>query len=283
MNSVSAVTDQDQVQGQEPALVTLRGTAQGLEVLIDSAATAVDELTDKLRTQLAKAPDFFRGEDVVLRFRGTPPAGCLGPMEAAAREFGLHVVAVRSDAEEKRKAARAALSAVAELEQAEPGGPAVASAEPTAEPTEAIEDLAPSEPVDVSELVPVGQPPTHDAIAGGQRSAAATRMIVGPVRSGGVLEVTGDITIVGDVNPGAEVRAGGSIVVLGALRGVAHAGRRDGRGFILALRLAPQQLRIGALVARAADADQPDDRPEIAHAKDGRIIVEAYQGRLPGK
>jgi septum site-determining protein MinC len=115
------------------------------------------------------------------------------------------------------------------------------------------------------------------------RPVPATRMILGPVRSGCVLEVRGDITIVGDVNPGAEVRAGGSIVVLGALRGVAHAGRRDGQGFIFALRLAPQQLRIGSLVARAADADQPDDQPEIALAKNERIVVEAYQGKLPGK
>jgi len=30
--------------------------------------------------------------------------------------------------------------------------------------------------------------------------------------------------VLGDVNPGAEVVAGGDIIVLGALRGVAHAG-----------------------------------------------------------
>jgi septum site-determining protein MinC len=107
-------------------------------------------------------------------------------------------------------------------------------------------------------------------------------MIVGPLRSGVVLEATGDITIIGDVNPGAEVRAGGSIVVLGAMRGVAHAAML-GPGFILALRLDPQQLRLGNKVARAADSDEPGDRPEIAYAINERIVVEAYQGRLPGR
>jgi len=48
-------------------------------------------------------------------------------------------------------------------------------------------------------------------------------MVVGPVRSGVVLEHTGHLIVVGDVNPGAEIRAEGNIVVLGRLRGIAHA------------------------------------------------------------
>lgn len=44
------------------------------------------------------------------------------------------------------------------------------------------------------------------------------------VRSGQVLQVSGDLLLVGDVNPGGTVIAGGNIFVLGALRGIAHAG-----------------------------------------------------------
>jgi len=48
------------------------------------------------------------------------------------------------------------------------------------------------------------------------------------------------------------------------------------------LRLEPQQLRIGRLVARASDSDTPAAVPEIAHVTDATIIVERYLGRLPG-
>src|SRR5690625_2567029 len=46
------------------------------------------------------------------------------------------------------------------------------------------------------------------------------------VRSGQVLEVTGDLLLVGDVNPGGKVIATGNIYILGNLLGIAHAGDR---------------------------------------------------------
>ena len=52
-------------------------------------------------------------------------------------------------------------------------------------------------------------------------------------------------------------------------------------GFILALRLEPQQLRIGRQVARAGDSDTPASDAEIAYATGEQIVVERYQGRLP--
>jgi septum site-determining protein MinC len=106
--------------------------------------------------------------------------------------------------------------------------------------------------------------------------------VLGPVRSGVILEHRGHLIVFGDVNPGAEIRAEGNIVVLGRLRGTAHAGiGNEAGGFILALRLEPQQLRIGRSVARANDNDAPAQLPEIAHMTGGAIIVERYQGRLP--
>jgi septum site-determining protein MinC len=105
------------------------------------------------------------------------------------------------------------------------------------------------------------------------------------VRSGVILDHAGHVIVFGDVNPGAEVRATGNIVVLGRLRGTAHAGIGQDVGFILALRLEPQQLRIGRQVARAADSDTPGTEPEIAYGTpDGNnisIIVERYTGKLP--
>lgn len=51
-----------------------------------------------------------------------------------------------------------------------------------------------------------------------------TKFVQCSLRSGQKEEYPGSIVICGDVNPGAEIVAGGNIMVLGALRGVAHAG-----------------------------------------------------------
>jgi len=107
------------------------------------------------------------------------------------------------------------------------------------------------------------------------------RLVIGPVRSGMIVDHVGHVIVIGDVNPGAEVRAEGSIIVLGRLRGVAHAAIGREAGCIIALSLQPQQLRIGRMVARAADADRPSDGAEIAYVTGETIVVERFVGRLP--
>jgi septum formation inhibitor MinC len=111
--------------------------------------------------------------------------------------------------------------------------------------------------------------------------APGPRLVIGPVRSGVIVDHTGHVIVIGDVNPGAEVRAEGSIIILGRLRGVAHAAIGREAGCIIALSLAPQQLRIGRMVARAGDADRPSDGAEIAYATGETIVVERFLGRLP--
>ncbi len=129
---------------------------------------------------------------------------------------------------------------------------------------------------------PAESPAAGDAGDGeGASVAPAPRMVAGPVRSGTVLEAPANVVIVGDVNPGAEVVAAGNIVVLGTLRGVAHAACAGDPGFVIALVLAPQQLRIGEVIGRAGDADAPSGGAEIAYAKGGQILVESYRGKLP--
>lgn len=51
-----------------------------------------------------------------------------------------------------------------------------------------------------------------------------TKYINSSIRSGQVEEYSGSLVIMGDVNAGGEVIAGGNIAVVGALRGLAHAG-----------------------------------------------------------
>lgn len=97
------------------------------------------------------------------------------------------------------------------------------------------------------------------------------------VRSGQKIEFKGDILILGDVNPDAYIVASGNIIVMGALRGVAHAGA-DGNedAQIVALKLIPQQLRIAHYYTRSPDDEKIElpAYPERAYVKDNKIYVE---------
>lgn len=106
-------------------------------------------------------------------------------------------------------------------------------------------------------------------------------VLQGPIRSGRQVVHEGHVTIVGDVNPGAELIAVGSIVVLGTLRGSAHAGSRGNReSFIAATLFDPAQLSIAGIWARRPDGEIAEPSrtiPEVAKLRQGRIIIEAYQ------
>ena len=249
----------------EDTNVTFRGTKLGLEVHIERF-DSVEQVTGELRKHFGKAPSFFRGEDVVLRFSGVPILGSFGPIEQVVRDFGLRIVAVRSDVEGSNKNRQPEL----ELER---------EAEPPRSNLEGLAEIATRAAAAAAQAMQAVLAAPSQATT--EPEPRATEMIIGPVRSGCVLEFGGDVTIIGDVNPGAEVLAGGNIVVLGSLRGMAHAGCLADTGFIWAINLQPQQLRIGRLVARAADSDTPFGSAEIAYANGEQIIVEEYKGKLP--
>lgn len=95
------------------------------------------------------------------------------------------------------------------------------------------------------------------------------------LRSGKSIQFDGHVIVLGDVNPGAEIIATGNIVVLGSLRGVAHAGAAGERkALVNAYHLAPTQLRIADLVTRGPEDEEDSRGPEVARVKDGQLIVE---------
>ncbi|MHB8758049.1 MAG: septum site-determining protein MinC, partial [Bacillota bacterium] len=100
------------------------------------------------------------------------------------------------------------------------------------------------------------------------------------LRSGQVVHYPGHVSILGDVNPGGEVIAGGDIIVLGILRGVAHAGAGgNDQAVVAAFRLRPTQLRIGNHIARAPDEETGGpEAPEIAKVRNGVVVIEPYHG-----
>ena len=257
--------------------ICLKGTTQGFEILIESAASA-DVIASEIEAKLDEAPGFFKGGDVILRFDDDPPRGYLGPIEEVTDRYELRIVGVQGPKKTpEEKSVHDLMNDMGLVE------PVMATGSEPVQPDLAAlaldAKLAAEAKIAVAAPVTTAPAPLAEEASGSE--ALAPKMIVGPVRSGCILEVAGHLIILGDVNPGAEVRATGSIVVLGRLRGIAHAGCESGLSFILALQLEPQQLRIGSLVARAGDADAAPERAEIAYAKDGAIMVDNYKGRLP--
>jgi septum site-determining protein MinC len=97
------------------------------------------------------------------------------------------------------------------------------------------------------------------------------------IRSGQNIEYHGNIVVLGDVNPGSYLIAGGDIIVLGRLRGVAHAGAQGSEGaVVIALQLSPSQLRIAQYIGRSPDNEiQTIQKAEKAYVRDGEVVIES--------
>ena len=84
-------------------------------------------------------------------------------------------------------------------------------------------------------------------------ATSETKFHKGSLRSGQRIEFEGSLVIIGDVNAGAEVIAGENIVVLGILRGLAHAGAKGNKeAIIAAASIEAPQLRIANIVKEMA-------------------------------
>jgi septum site-determining protein MinC len=153
---------------------------------------------------------------------------------------------------------------------------------------EAVRDVAPAQPsqrptieeeADLTSIELPSLPPRTDAAPEiGRRNALSVHRTL---RSGSSIRHDGDVYLFGDVNPGAQISASGNIIVLGALKGMAHAGHGgDESAFIVGFDFRPTQVRIGRRIAVApARTDGRPSEPEIAHIVDGQIVIEPYRSR----
>jgi septum site-determining protein MinC len=114
--------------------------------------------------------------------------------------------------------------------------------------------------------------PAAALLAESETALVVTRTL----RSGQIVRHDGDVIVLGDVNPGASIIATGHIVVMGALRGVAHAGAAgNAAALVAATKLCPTQLRIAHVIGRAPDEQEKlRPVPEVARVRDGMIVVE---------
>ena len=101
----------------------------------------------------------------------------------------------------------------------------------------------------------------------------------GTLRSGQMLESDSSLIILGDVNPGAKVIAKGNVIILGALKGNVYAGAGGNEdSFVVALFMAPIQIRIGYTIAISNDSARKNKMLSkdamIAFVEDGNIYIE---------
>lgn len=98
-----------------------------------------------------------------------------------------------------------------------------------------------------------------------------TKFVQCSLRSGQKEEYPGSIVICGDVNPGAEIVAGGNIMVLGALRGLAHAGATGNTmAMISANYIDITQIRIANVVR---EVGEKTDKCPICKIEKNEIVI----------
>lgn len=108
-------------------------------------------------------------------------------------------------------------------------------------------------------------------------ATSETKFHKGALRSGQRIEFEGSLVILGDVNDGAEVIASENIVVLGALRGLAHAGAKGNNdALIAASSIESQQIRISNVV-KEIERDEINKEEIKTYAyldKDCNMVIE---------
>ena len=102
-----------------------------------------------------------------------------------------------------------------------------------------------------------------------------TKFHRGSLRSGQRLETEGSIVIIGDVNSGAEVIASDNIVVVGALRGLAHAGAKGNKNAIIAAgKLDAVQIRISNIVKEIDRDEEPLHKQAYVFVDNDKIVID---------
>lgn len=109
-----------------------------------------------------------------------------------------------------------------------------------------------------------------------EKDPDALFLMSGILRSGQVLHHEGNLLFLGDVNPGGTITCSGDIYILGALKGMAHAGINGNQDAIIAASLlAPTQLRIADIISRPPDEwGTRESSMEFAYLSDGAMQID---------
>ncbi|WKZ57230.1 MAG: septum site-determining protein MinC [Bdellovibrionota bacterium] len=263
-------------------IVSARGTAEGLVLRVDGRVE-LEGLRTAVANFIRTRRSFLEGQEISIEWVGRKPSDDVAAEMQTLLKNDFDIVVRSSRLREYELRARDVVEPV-ESASVKKG---IVSA---VEKVRSIEERRGTSLFDGIEALSAGDESRGSAASQRPRTRFEgdptiwdepdSRVIYGTLRSGQKIETEHSLIICGDVNSGAEVVAGGDIIVLGTLRGVAHAGAYDETGggrFIFSLNLQPTQLRIGTVISRGAPGRS--EGPEIARVDGTLIVVEGYQSR----
>ena len=279
-------------------IITARGTSEGLVLRIDGRVQPSD-LLPAVKDFLSSRRSFLAGHDVAFEWVGKKAEEDLinNLTSILANEFSITVRSSRLKSPTKPTEPS---NPVGSQQLPQPGLAILGGGRSSSATSQQSSATSSSLPSSVEKTVSLfdGMEGFDAKMSGSAGNSMLwddpdARVIYGTLRSGQKIETEHSVIVFGDVNSGAEVIAGGDIVILGTLRGIAHAGAYDESGggrVIFALNLQPTQLRIGLVISRGATgeirpgvADRNDKGallgPEIARVDNNMIVVELYQSR----
>lgn len=298
-------------------LVSARGTSEGVVLRLDGRV-AGEDLKVALAEFMQPRKTFLGGQEVSLEWIGVRPVPALvdevtalldEQFKVSVRGSQVRDVSLKSRSSVAQDVARDSSAIVARLPErdvASSAKRAIGSASgskradaPVDEPPgdfssdddladlfSGIDDFDPDSDLDA-------EPASHNKNVDSRSISLAdptlwddpdARIIYSTLRSGQRIESEHSLIIVGDINPGAEVVAGGDVIVLGSLRGIAHAGAYEESGggrSIFALALQPTQLRIGTTISRGSA--EGGKMAEIARIEGNAIVVEPFMKKSAPK
>ena len=258
------------------SIVVLKGFRDGIAVDIDSCAD-FGSVVRVLRQKVSDGKRFFAGSGTKVYFKGRilseeEEDALLCEIAMIAGEDPLAGGGAKDPAPEEPKPEEPAPE---EPKQEEPALESPKQEEPKQEKPKHKEP-------EQEEPGQKDHPPQKDAPGAtniqGKKSfmESGTAYFRNGLRSGQSIAYAGSVVVMGDANPGSEIVAEGNVIVLGALKGLAHAGALgDESCVVMANEMEPVQLRIAGVISSMPGQKDKKSRaaPTYAYVKDGKISI----------
>jgi septum site-determining protein MinC len=219
-------------------IVTLKGQKDGISIILDSDA-AFEEIKESLRKKVSQGKQFFDGANTKVMFKGRELDDYSEKVliDIITEETNLDITFVQGEG---------------------------FVAPPNSQSSSNLKNEKKETPVNSSKP---SEPPKSN-----HRESKTAYYQTG-LRSGQRIKYNGSVVIMGDANPGSEIIADGNVIVLGALKGMAHAGASgDESCFVSALLLSPTQLRIAGTISYVP-AKSTRSSAAYAYIKDGQVFI----------
>ncbi|MCX7719968.1 MAG: septum site-determining protein MinC [Dictyoglomus thermophilum] len=106
------------------------------------------------------------------------------------------------------------------------------------------------------------------------------KIVLGPIRSGKLLNVKDSLLVIGDVNSGSEIICNRNVFVLGKVRGSIWAGyENNDKATIFALELEPEKIQIAGYILDLSKLKKKNNEFGYwVYVEDGEIKISKYSG-----